>query len=86
MGVSQGDTEVLVMTEERVGGGERERDAMKDAVRQAEGQREKERVEGWEKNSSAAMKDENEETMWTCPVTFHLEVKQRSAIRQRQGQ
>lgn len=57
MGESQGDAKVLVMTGER---GERERDAMKDTVRQAEGQRE--RVEGWEKNSSA-MEDENEETM-----------------------
>lgn len=82
VGVSQGDTKVLVMTEERRG--KRERDVMKDAVRQAEGQR-RERVEDWEKNSSA-MENENKETMWSCPVTLHLEVKQRSEIRQRLGQ
>lgn len=50
MGVPQGDTEVLVMTEKRGGERERERGAMKDAVRQAEGQRDRERVEDWEKN------------------------------------
>lgn len=42
MGESQEDTEVLVMTEEG-GGGERERDAMKDVVRQAKGQGDRQR-------------------------------------------
>lgn len=60
---------------------------MKDAVRQVERKRERERVEERE-NDEINQDEKNKETtwMWTCPVTFHLEVKQRSEIRQRCGQ